>query len=238
MNSEEAKSEQRRQECGRNPITGARIRIGVMGSAVESLDPELAERCRHLGRALAEEGCCVLTGACPGMPHQVVVGAKNAGGQTMGISPALHLKDHIETFASPYLEYDVMVYTGLGLMGRELINIRSSDIVLLAGGRCGTLGEFAIAYEEGKLIGVLAGTGGITDVLSEVVATLGKKTDSEVIYDTDPGMLIRRLLERFQSVDYACDCKPSCCHCEPEGPSSPQIPSSPELRGALASREP
>ena len=43
-------------------------------------------------------------------------------------------------------------------MGRELINIRSSDIVVVVGGRSGTLGEFAIAYEEGKLIGVLTGT--------------------------------------------------------------------------------
>jgi len=45
---------------------------------------------------------------------------------------------------SPHLEYDVMIYTGLGLMGRELINIRSSDIVFGVGGRSGTLGEFTI----------------------------------------------------------------------------------------------
>ncbi|MFZ5593982.1 MAG: hypothetical protein ACOY4D_06955 [Pseudomonadota bacterium] len=31
------------------------------------------------------------------------------------------------------------------------------------GGRSGTLGEFAIAYDEGKLIGVLQGSGGITE---------------------------------------------------------------------------
>ncbi len=166
------------------------------------------------------------------MPHEVVLGAKEAGGHSMGISPAMHLKEHIETFASPYLEYDVMVYTGLGLMGRELINIRSSDIVVLAGGRCGTLGEFAIAYEEGKLIGVLTGTGGITDVLHDVVATLGKKTGSEVIYDADPQMLIIRLLERFQSADYACNCKPDCCHCQPAKSSFPQTPPSPDVRGA------
>ena len=68
----------------------------------------------------------------------------------------------VETVQAPYEEYDVLVFTGLGLMGRELVNIHSSDIVVVVSGRSGTLGEFAIAYEEGKLIGALTDTGGIT----------------------------------------------------------------------------
>lgn len=184
-----------------------------MGSAAEISDSELIQQCRSLGRAIAEQGCCVLTGACPGMPHEVVLGTRQAGGHSMGISPAVHLREHIDTFTSPYREYDVMIYTGLGLMGRELINIRSSDIIVVVGGRCGTLGEFAIAYEEGKLIGVLTGTGGITDVLPQLVDSLGKKTGSEVMYDSNPQQLITRLLQRFQSPDYECSCKPDSCCC-------------------------
>jgi hypothetical protein len=96
-------------------------------------------------------------------------------------------------------------------MGRELINIRSSDIIVVAGGRSGTLGEFAIAYEEGKLIGVLTGTGGITPALPELETTLGKKTGAEVIYDDDPERLVQRLLERYLSSSYVCPCRPSDC---------------------------
>jgi len=203
--------------CTRNLFTGAQIRIGVMGSSAEINDSELIQQCRSLGRAIAEQGCGVLTGACPGMPHEVVLGAKEAGGHSMGISPAVHLKEQIETFTSPYKEYDVMIYTGLGLMGRELINIRSSDIVIVVGGRCGTLGEFAIAYEEGKLIGVLTGTGGITNLLPQLVDCLDKKTGSEVIYDSDPHQLIARILQRFQSPDYECSCKPGTRCCGPQG---------------------
>ena len=90
-----------------------------------------------------------------------MLAAKQVGGHVVGISPASTFGEHVGTFESPYREYDVLIYTGLGLMGRELVNIHSSDIVVIVSGRSGTLGEFAIAYEEGKLIGLLTGTGGI-----------------------------------------------------------------------------
>lgn len=199
----------------RDPFTGTQIRIGVMGSAALEFESEVAQICRRLGRAIAEQGCCLVTGACPGLLHEAVVGAKEVGGHIIGISPGVSLKEHVETFASPYEEYDVLIYTGLGLMGRELINIRTSDIVVVTGGRCGTLGEFAIAYEEGKLIGVLTGTGGITAVLADVERSLGKSTGAEVIYDTDPKQLIARLLARYKSASYECPCHPSRCACKP-----------------------
>jgi hypothetical protein len=44
------------------------------------------------------------------------------------------------------------IYRGSGLTGREITNIHSSEMVVVLGGRSGTLGEFAIAYDEGKLI--------------------------------------------------------------------------------------
>jgi uncharacterized protein (TIGR00725 family) len=171
--------------------------------------PALAALSRKLGRAIAARGCCLLTGACPGLPHEAVLGARALGGHIVGISPAATLREHVETFGSPYREYDVLIFTGLGLMGRELVNIRSSDIVVVMGGRSGTLGEFAIAYEEGKLIGVLTGTGGITDALREVEASLRKETGAEVMYGADPVRLVDRLLARYQSANYVCPCRPS-----------------------------
>ena len=194
----------------RDPFSKAQIRFGVMGSAGGDLAASNLDLCRELGRAIAENGCCLLTGACPGLPHEAVLGAKEVGGHVIGISPAMSLKEHVETFDSPYKEYDVLIFTGLGLMGRELINIRSCNIVVVAGGRSGTLGEFSIAYEEGKLIGVLAGTGGITTALPALENTLGKKTRAEVIYDADPQRLIGLLLERYLSGSYVCPCDPEC----------------------------
>ena len=67
----------------RDPQTGVQIRIGVMGSA-DTAAGEVVTRCRDLGRAVAEAGCCLLTGACRGLPHEAVVGAKKADGHVVG----------------------------------------------------------------------------------------------------------------------------------------------------------
>jgi predicted Rossmann-fold nucleotide-binding protein len=66
----------------------------------------------------------------------------------VGISPGLSLDEHREKFNSPIESHDVLIFTGSGLMGREVVNIRSSDMVAILGGRSGTLGELAIAYDE------------------------------------------------------------------------------------------
>ena len=52
----------------------------------------------------------------------------------VGISPALSETEHVQRFDAPVEGFDVIVYTGSGLMGREVVNIRSSDIVVIAGG--------------------------------------------------------------------------------------------------------
>jgi uncharacterized protein (TIGR00725 family) len=196
------------REIKRDAYTGVQIRIGVMGSASASTELGVASRCRQPGRTIAGRGCCLLTGACPGLPHETVLGAKEIGGHVLGISPAASLREHGDTFSSPFREYDVLIFTGLGLMGRELVNVRSSDLVVVIGGRSGTLGEFAIAYEEGKLIGVFTGTGGITDALQDIVVSLHKETGAEVMYDAEPGRLVDRVLDRYQSHAYVCPCRP------------------------------
>lgn len=152
--------------------------------------------CRELGRQIALHNCIIVTGACPGLPHEAVLGAKEGGALAIGISPALALQEHIDRYNSPYEEYDALIFTGSGLMGREIEAIRSCDIVCLVGGRSGTLGEFAIAYDEGKLIAVLTGTGGIAEHIAEIVAIIHKHTEAELIYSHDPKDLVERAIQK------------------------------------------
>jgi len=170
-----------------------RMTVGVMGSAGGHLANEVRQPVRRLGAAIARRGYVLVTGACPGMPHDAVKGAKEEGGFVVGVSPALNLEEHVRKYHSPTRGYDAIIYTGSGLMGREIENIRSCDVVIFAGGRSGTLGEFAIAYDEGKVIGVLEGTGGITEHLKNIISIVKKETGAIVCYDADPERLLDQL---------------------------------------------
>ena len=137
-------------------------------------------------------------------------GAKRSGGLVVGISPGLSLDEHVYKYESPTACHDVLVFTGSGLMGREVVNIRSSDIVIIVGGSSGTLGELAIAYDEGKLIGVLTGTGGISDHVQDILAACTKPTGARVLYGSDPCRLVDDLLKVYREEHYR---RPSCfCH--------------------------
>ena len=170
-----------------------RMSVGIMGSAGGKLEDKTRQVARDLGGAIARRGYVIVTGACPGIPHEAVKGAKQEGGIVVGVSPALNLEEHIQKYHSPTRGYDVIVYTGSGLMGREVENIRSCDVVIFAGGRSGTLGEFAIAYDEAKVIGVLEDTGGITEHLKEIINMMKKDTGALVSYDANPEHLLDKL---------------------------------------------
>jgi uncharacterized protein (TIGR00725 family) len=139
-----------------------RLTIGVMGASGGDLAEPTRQRAYRLGEAIAQHDAILITGGCPGLPYEAVRGAKARGGLVVGISPGLSVDEHQGKYRSPVEGFDLLIYTGSGLMGREITSIRSCDIVVVAGGRSGTLGELAIAYDEGRLIGVLTGTGGIT----------------------------------------------------------------------------
>jgi hypothetical protein len=105
----------------------------------------------------------------------------------------------------------VLIYTGSGLMGREVLNIRSSDSVVITGAHSGTLGEFAIAYDEGKLIGVLAGSGSVADRVDELVRVCAKTTGAAVLSDDDPERLLDQLIDHYvtrHATRPNCSCTP------------------------------
>jgi uncharacterized protein (TIGR00725 family) len=174
-----------------------RIQVGVMGSAGGIITEDQLSLARRIGRRIAERGCVIVTGACPGLPHAAVLGAHQAGGASLGVSPARSREEHVGVFESPLDPYTAIVFTGSGLMGRETHNIHSSDFVIFAGGRSGTLGEFAIAYDEGKLIGVLRDSGGISNDFRNIAKLIEKQTGAMLIEDEDPERLVDTCLDRW-----------------------------------------
>jgi uncharacterized protein (TIGR00725 family) len=175
--------------------------VGVMGASendalTESEKARLKALADDLGTTLAKHGCLLVTGATTGLPDLVAKAFRDQGGFALGVSPAENRQEHLTRYGLPEDGADLIIYTGFGYKGRNVVNVRSVDIVLILGGATGTLNEFTIAYDEGKVIGVLEGTGGIADHLREIIHFCKKPTRGVVVFDTDPEMLIQKCLER------------------------------------------
>lgn len=99
-------------------------KIGVMGSCGEPISDHARAMARKLGESIGAAGYALITGASPGLPYEAVLGARSRGGMTVGISPGLSLAEHITKYASPCQGFDVLIYTGSGLMGREVENMQ------------------------------------------------------------------------------------------------------------------
>jgi uncharacterized protein (TIGR00725 family) len=184
------------------------IMVGVMGSArdllVEGDKGQLSTMAEHLGAAIAKRGFVLLTGATTGLPDIVSRAAGAHGGLTIGISPAANREEHVTEWGLPPDGAQVIIYTGFGLKGRNVINIRASDIVIIFGGGMGTLNEFTIAYDEGKVIGVMRGSGGVADHIDAIMDFAGKPAmRCKVLFDEDPESLIESCVEALGSDRYS-----------------------------------
>jgi uncharacterized protein (TIGR00725 family) len=147
-----------------------------------------------LGEELVKHDCVVVTGATTGAPYWVAKAAKQAGGIVIGLSPAISEQEHIKKYRLPIDYHDLIIYTGSGYAGRNLLLTRAADAVITICGRMGTLNEFTIAFEENKLVGVLEGTGGIADMLKEIIEQT-HRGPGKVIFDSDPKQLVEQLIE-------------------------------------------
>lgn len=165
-----------------------------MGSATKAASPQVAEAARALARAIAARDVVLLTGATTGVIHQVGKTARDAGAFHIGISPGEDEREHVDVFGLPIDACDAVVYTGFGLKGRNVVLVRSCDVVLFISGSIGSLNEFTIAYDEGKVIGCLKGSGGVADEVEGIVDSLQKPTKARIVYDDDPTKLIKRCL--------------------------------------------
>jgi uncharacterized protein (TIGR00725 family) len=173
--------------------------VGVMGASesdalTESEKTRLKEIAGRLGTALARRDCILITGATTGLPDLVSRPFRSHGGFALGISPASDRDEHIRRYGLPSDGVDVIVYTGFGLKGRNVINVRSADVVIILGGATGTLNEFTIAYDEGKIIGVLEGSGGVADHIREIIDFCKKPTRGVLVFDHDPEKLVQGCL--------------------------------------------
>ena len=171
------------------------IKLAVSGAAETGhCGVDAYEKGVELGRQVSKQGCVLVNGATTGFPLWSAMGAKEQGGFVVGFSPAGSEKEHIEAYNLPVEYLDVIVYTGFGFPGRDLIMTRSADAILFGCGRVGTIHEFTIAFEDQKPIGILE-AGWETDEVIKTILENGHRGSDRIVFDTDPQKLVARVME-------------------------------------------
>ena len=171
-----------------------KYKIAVSGAAETGLCAiDAVEKAEEIGREIARAGMVLVTGATTGIPYWSAKGAKEAGGISIGLSPASSELAHIKSYKLPMDYMDLIIYTGFDYSGRNLLLTRAADAVITICGRMGTLNEFTIAFEDNKPIGVLTGTGGMADSLKDIVEK-AHRGPGKVVFDSSPKQLLEKII--------------------------------------------
>lgn len=117
----------------------AKVLIAVIGSSqCSKKEARLAE---EVGRELARRGAVLVCGGLGGVMQAACKGASSEGGTTIGILPG----ESSQT-ANPYVQLPIV--TGLG-EARNVIVVKSAQVVIAIGGGYGTLSEIGHALKNG-----------------------------------------------------------------------------------------
>ena len=116
--------------------------IAVCGAG--RCDERLAQTAEAVGRGIAAAGATLVCGGLGGVMAAACRGARASGGVTVGILPGGDVGD-----ANP--DVLIPIATGLG-EARNLIIVRTADVVIAVGGEYGTLSEIALARKIGRVV--------------------------------------------------------------------------------------
>ncbi len=228
-----------------NPDWPPVVRIGVFGSAYDSeqireLDDRRLENlvekkpkeniiktASEIGKELARQGQPIVTGACGGLPYEVLKAAKKYDPNifVIGISPASGEQAHREK-GMPVELHDWVFYSGglrnkLGylMMSKGIIknfdgfsfndrdnrNVDVADGSITIGGGSGSGHENFGVWEQGKTVGLAKGTGLFADLIPPVFEGIMsyKNTGALYIHESSPRVLVQRVIAQSRAVKVA-----------------------------------
>lgn len=151
-----------------------------------------------IGATIGKTNHRLLTSATVGLPDRVAQGAKSVGGVTVGISPAATKQEHTKKYRQPTESYDVIMYSGMHYVSRDIMLVSSADAVIFIGEQLRTLHELTAAMELHKPIGVLLSDASAdTAVFDDVMRAAGSRDvlAHNMVFEAEPKRLLRRLEE-------------------------------------------
>lgn len=171
------------------------IKICVSGAAETGhCGLDAFEKAQEVGREIARQGAIITTGATTGFPLYAAMGAKDECGFSIGLSPAANEREHVEVYKLPLEYMDIVIHTGFGYTGRDMLLVRASDAIIIGCGRIGTLNEFSVAFEDRMPMGILEGSWETDEILQHII-TSSHRTNDKIIFDSDPKAMVERLIE-------------------------------------------
>ncbi|MCS7149190.1 MAG: TIGR00725 family protein [Caldimicrobium sp.] len=115
-------------------------RIAIIGAGIA--ESTIYDLSYEMGYMLGKEGAIIITGGLGGVMEGAAKGAKEAGAITVGILPGNKAEE-----ANPYIM--IPIVTDMG-QARNVILVRSAELVVSIGGSYGTLSEIALALKMWK----------------------------------------------------------------------------------------
>ena len=118
--------------------------VAVIGPSGAELGSEAAVLGEEVGRLLAEAGVTLVCGGMGGVMAAACGGAREAGGEAIGIVPGHEVGE-----ANEFCTH--VVATGIG-HARNLAVVSSGEVVIAIGGEWGTLSEIGFARAIGRSV--------------------------------------------------------------------------------------
>lgn len=175
-----------------------KITISVYGarhtdyySSFDALD-----QAQKLGEIIAKHNLLLSIPATSGFPFWVAKGAAAHNGFVLGFSPAANAQEHADIYDLPFDYMDMIIYSGFGYAGSDLLLSRSSDAMIFGYGGLETVHEFWVASQEGKAIGILKGDWDTDEVLESLLKGHEDFDHSRIVIDSDPTRLLEQLVKK------------------------------------------
>lgn len=172
------------------------MKIAVCGTSIGEIGQEILKKSGEIGKEIAEKKHTLMFGACRGYPYEAAKGAFRSNGHVIGISPAKNEEEHVSRYNFPLDSMSEIRFTGLGIPERNIPLVKGSDAIIIISGQIGTLNEFTLAFQEKKPIGILKGSGGVTELLSKITEICDSERynmKKKVVFSDKPKELIDKI---------------------------------------------
>ncbi len=154
------------------------------------------ENAFRLGKYLIRYGANVLIPTLPGFHLWVAKGVKEEGSSVIAFSPAASFREHLEIYKLPIRYMDIIIYSGFGFSGNDVLLSRSADASIFVYGGVEAVHEFWLASRERKVIGILKSEFKEDDFFFHTIQNDSRFDERNVFFANNPEKMAKEIIRR------------------------------------------